>query len=160
MSDHTSSSKSLLLPVLIAFVVPLVVLVAFFVLSALLGSSGSSAPAGTADQELALRIQKVGTVALVAASGEPKTGEEVFKARCSACHATGALASPKFQDAAAWAPRIKLGFEALLTSALKGKNAMPAQGGSDLSDYEIARGVVYMTNAAGAKFDEPKAPAK
>jgi hypothetical protein len=42
---------------------------------------------------------------------------------------------------------------------MKGKNAMPAQGGGDQADLEIARAVVYMANAGGAKFVEPKAPA-
>jgi cytochrome c5 len=36
---------------------------------------------------------------------------------------------------------------------------MGAQGGGDFSDLEIGRAVVYMANKAGAKFDEPKAPA-
>jgi cytochrome c5 len=61
-------------------------------------------------------------------------------------------------DKSAWAPRIKTGYEALLNSALKGKNAMGAQGGGDHNDVEIGRAVVYMTNASGAKFAEPAAP--
>jgi cytochrome c5 len=69
------------------------------------------------------------------------------------------LGAPKFGDAGAWGPRVKTGFEALLNSALKGKNSMPAQSGGAASDYEIARAVVYMANQGGAKFDEPKAPA-
>ena len=44
-------------------------------------------------------------------------------------------------------------------TALKGKGNMPAQGGGDSSDFEIARAVVFMANKGGAKFDEPKAPA-
>jgi len=46
-----------------------------------------------------------------------------------------------------------------VNSALKGKGAMAPQGGGDHSDVEIARAVVHMANAAGAKFEEPKAPA-
>ena len=42
-----------------------------------------------------------------------KTGEQVFAAQCTACHTAGALGAPKFGDAAAWAPRIKTGFDAL-----------------------------------------------
>ena len=57
------------------------------------------------------------------------------------------------------APRIKTGYEALLNSALKGKNAMGAQGGGDYSDLEIGRAVVHLTSAAGGKFKEPEAPA-
>jgi hypothetical protein len=36
---------------------------------------------------------------------------------------------------------------------------MGAQGGGDHSDFEIGRAVVYIANQAGAKFEEPKAPA-
>ena len=76
-------------------------------------------------------------------------------------NAIAALAAirEKFGDAATWAPRIKTGFEALWNSALKGKNAMGAQGGGDFSDVEIGRAVVHMTAAAGGKFAEPAAPA-
>ncbi|KND57748.1 Cytochrome c5 [Candidatus Paraburkholderia schumanniana] len=91
-----------------------------------------------------------------------KTGEEVFKAVCSACHATGTAGAPKFGDASAWAPRISEGYDTLLYNALNGKGAMPARGGTnpdDYSDFEIARAVVYMANDAGAKFAEPAQPA-
>ena len=74
-------------------------------------------------------------------------------------HAVGAAGAPKLGDVAAWAPRIKTGFDALWTSALKGKNAMGAQGGGDFEDLEIGRAVVYMANQAGGKLPEPAAPA-
>ena len=35
---------------------------------------------------------------------------------------------------------------------------MAAQGGGDFDDTEIARGVAYMANAAGGKFEEPNRP--
>jgi hypothetical protein len=76
-----------------------------------------------------------------------------------AVFSAGAAGAPKFQDAAAWAARNATGYDALLNSALKGKNAMGPQGGGDFSDVEIGRAVVYMANAGGAKFEEPKAPA-
>lgn len=88
-----------------------------------------------------------------------RAGAEVYAAQCSACHAVGAAGAPKFGDSGAWAARIKTGYEALLTSALKGKGAMAAQGGGDYEDAEIGRAVVHMTNAAGGKFDEPKSAA-
>ncbi len=87
-----------------------------------------------------------------------RSGEDVFKAQCSACHGTGAAGAPKFGDAGAWGARIGKGYDALLTSALKGKGAMGPQGGGDFEDFEIGRGVVYMANAAGGKFTEPKKP--
>ena len=42
---------------------------------------------------------------------------------------------------------------------LKGKGAMPPQGGGQFSEYEIGRAVVYIANQGGGKLDEPKAPA-
>ena len=87
-----------------------------------------------------------------------KGGEEVYKAQCAACHAIGAAGSPKLADAAAWGARIATGLDTLINSALKGKNAMGAQGGGDFSDYEISRAVVYLANSGGAKFEEPKKP--
>jgi cytochrome c5 len=88
-----------------------------------------------------------------------KTGAEVYNLQCVACHASGAAGAPKFGDAAAWAPRIKTGYDALLNSVLKGKGAMAAQAGGDHDEVELARAMVHMLNAAGGKFDEPKAPA-
>lgn len=111
------------------------------------------------EEAIAARIQKIGMVSMGTATREPKTGEEVFKTLCTSCHTTGMVGAPKFADAAAWEPRIKTGFDALLNSALKGKNNMTPQGGGAFSDYEVARAVVYMANAAGASFAEPAAPA-
>lgn len=91
-----------------------------------------------------------------------KTGEQVYQAVCSACHATGSAGSPKFGNSGDWAPRIAQGLDALLHTALTGKGAMPPRGGTspdDYSDYEIARAVVYMADHAGANFPEPAAPA-
>ena len=65
--------------------------------------------------------------------------------------------APKARAHAAWAPRLNTGAHALYASALKGKGAMAPQGGGDHSDVEIARAVVYMANAGGANFAEPKA---
>ncbi|MCX7225991.1 MAG: c-type cytochrome, partial [Burkholderiales bacterium] len=109
------------------------------------------------EKAIAERIQKIGAVEIRDANRQLKTGEEVFKAQCSACHMSGAAGAPKFGDAAAWAPRVKTGYESLLTSAVKGKGAMGAQGGGDLETLEIGRAVVYLANGSGGKFDEPKA---
>jgi cytochrome c5 len=46
------------------------------------------------------RIQKVGAVEIRDANRELKSGEEVFKAQCTACHTSGAAGAPKFGDAA------------------------------------------------------------
>jgi len=125
------------------------------------GDRGGAGTEALGAEQVAARIMPVGSVKIKAAGGGVlKTGEQVFQAQCSACHGAGLAGSPKFGDAAAWAPRIKTGYEALLNSALKGKGAMGAQGGGDLSDLEVGRGVVYMANHAGAKFDDPMPPAE
>jgi len=102
------------------------------------------------------RIQSVG-VSMAIDPSKPHvdmTGEQVYTEICSSCHGSGALGSPKFKDAGAWGKRNAQGYDTLMTHALKGFNKMPARGGEpDLTDLEIARGVVYMTNAAGANFE-------
>ena len=152
--------KQLILAVVYAFVVPIIVIVllVMYVTSEHRPAAGSEA---LAPEAVAQRIQPVGQVQVKDASdlSTLKTGEQVFSAQCATCHTPGLVGAPKFGDAGAWAPRVKTGFDALLHSALAGKGNMGAQGGGDYTDLEIARAVVYMTNKAGAKFDEPKAPA-
>ncbi len=149
--------KQLVIAVVFAFLVPIVaiILLVTFVASEKQPAAGSE---GLTAQAIAERIQPVGQVEVRDASDASalRAGEQVYTAVCSACHATGTLNAPKFGDSAAWSPRIAQGFQTLLNSALKGKGAMPAQGGGDFSDVEIGRAVVYMANHAGAKFEEPK----
>jgi cytochrome c5 len=158
--DHTGpvkTPKQLLLTVFFSFVAPIFVIIGLV----LYVTSDKKPEAGAVNMEkvIAERIQKVGTVEIRDANRELKSGEEVFKAQCSACHTAGLAGAPKIGDLAAWAPRIKTGYAALLNSAVKGKNAMGPQGGGDFETLEIARAVVYMANAAGAKFEAPKAAA-
>ena len=170
--DHSGpikTPKQLLQAVFISFVLPIFIIIGlvFFVVSGFkpagTNDAASMALSGISDQSrekaLTERLRKVGVVEVRDANREMKTGEQVFKAQCTACHTAGAAGAPKFGDAAAWGPRIKTGYESLLNSALKGKGAMGAQSGGDFEDYEIARAVVYMTNAGGAKFGEPEQPA-
>jgi cytochrome c5 len=152
--------KQLIATVVASFLVPIVVII-LLVNYVDFGTRTAAGSNGLEAEAVARRIQRVGAIELRDASGPAvlRTGEQVFAGQCSACHATGAAGSPKFGDAAAWGPRIKTGFDALWNSALKGKNAMPPQGGGEFSDFEIGRGVVYMANHGGANFEEPKAPA-
>lgn len=148
--------RQLMWAAIAAFVVPVFIIIGlvFFVAS----DKKPAAGATNLEKAVAERVQKVGTVEVRSGNRELKSGEQVFKAQCAACHETGAAGAPKFGDKAAWAARIKSGFDALVTSALKGKGAMSPQGGGDHSDLEIARAVAYLANAGGANFSEPKAP--
>ena len=151
------SAKQLVWASIASFVVPVFIIIG---LVNYVTSANKEAPGSTdADKAVAMRIQKIGAVEVRDANRPLKSGEEVYSAQCSACHATGAAGAPKFGDAAAWGPRIKQGLDGLTNSALKGKGAMGAQGGGDFSDIEISRAAAYMANKGGAKFEEPKAPA-
>ena len=98
-------------------------------------------------------VASVEVAAAGAGAGAEKSGEEVYKAVCSMCHAAGLMNAPKFGDKAQWEARIKQGQDTLVTNAVKGIRAMPAKGGNpSLSDAEVAGAVKYMANAAGAKF--------
>lgn len=124
-------------------------------------TSGPKPNAGEVNRELATaeRIHRIGSVELRDANRPLATGEAVYQAQCTACHAAGLVGAPKSGDAAAWGPRLTKGYDTLLTHALKGFGAMGAQGGGAYSDIEIGRAVVYMANNAGGKFPVPEAPA-
>jgi cytochrome c5 len=80
------------------------------------------------------------------------SGEEVYKNRCSLCHAGGAGGAPKFKNREDWEPRAARGKLALYDIALHGKpnTAMMARGGfRELSDHEVMSAVDYMVAQAG-----------
>ena len=178
MSDSTQEEahtgpiktpKQLLLAVFFSFVVPVFAIIGLvsYVVSDAKPAGSARADAyvlgGVSEQGVnkgvTERLRKVGSVEIRDANRPLKSGEEVFKAQCTACHTAGVAGAPKLGDAGAWAARIRTGFEALVNSALKGKGAMGPQGGGDFDDVEIARAVAYMANAGGAKFAEPQRPA-
>jgi cytochrome c5 len=164
--DHQSFIKTptqLVYVMVLAFVVPVIALI--MLAQFVLGSAKSVTDTGMSDAEVRARITPVASVALdLAGAGGgakvEKSGEEVYKQVCSACHATGAAGAHKFGDKAAWAPHLKEGLDALAKNAINGIRGMPARGGNpDFTDLEVTRAVVYMANAAGANFKEPAAPA-
>jgi len=152
--------KQLVAAVVASFVVPIVVII-LLVNYVDFGTKPAAGTDALAAEAVAQRIQRVGTVEIRDASAPAvlRTGEQVYQLACTACHAAGVAGAPKTGDAAAWAPRIATGYEALLNSALKGKGAMGAQGGGEYSDLEIGRAVVYLTNKSGGNLPEPAAPA-
>ena len=122
-----------------------------------------SAPAPQQDEKTVLeRIRPVAHIEFSAAepaSGDSasagKSGAEVVKTLCSACHEAGVAGAPKIGDKAAWAPRLQQGLDGLVKSATAGKGGMPPKGGGDLSTTELARAIVFMANKSGANFKEP-----
>jgi cytochrome c5 len=77
-------------------------------------------------------------------------GEAVYGKACIVCHSTGVAGAPKVGDKAAWEPRLAQGMDTLMSTALKGKGAMPPKGGhASLSDAEIKAAIEYMLEKSG-----------
>ena len=164
-SEHESpikTPKQLITVVALAFLVPILLIVLLSQFVANIRSVDMESAAMSPDA-VAKRLKPLGDLTFADAGGDaakaPKSGEEVYKSVCTACHSSGAAGAPKLGDKSDWAPRLKTGQKTLLNSALKGKGAMPPRGGADSSDLEVERAVVYMANQAGAKFKEPAAAA-
>jgi cytochrome c5 len=167
MSQHQHVSpiktpRQLMTVVVLALLVPVILII--LLAGYFAGRHGGGAGADVMTPEaIAERLRPVGTLAFASAPAGPRTlqsGEAVYKLACSACHSAGAAGAPKTGDTAAWAPRIKQGYETLVKHAVEGYKSMPAKGGNaDLDNLEVARAVVHMANLSGAKFKEPEAPA-
>ncbi|WP_454711483.1 c-type cytochrome [Cupriavidus nantongensis] len=163
--EHESpikTPKQLIAVVIAAFLVPIIVIT--LLVNFVGHGSTESAGATTTAEAVNDRIKPVASLEIKDPNAPRvfKTGEQVYKEICAACHATGAAGAPKYGTAADWTARIGQGFEGLMKSVLNGKGAMPPRAGStpdDYTDYELARAVVYMADAGGAKFPEPAAPA-
>lgn len=161
--EHQSpikTPKQLIITVVLSFVLPIIIII----LLVKLVTAGDQVGAGSdilGPEATQKRIAPVAKLDLIDASGPKvfKTGEQVYTAVCAGCHVAGAAGAPKFADATAWSAPIATGLQSMIASVIKGKGAMPAKGGNPaLDDFEIARAVVYMANAAGGKFAEPAEP--
>jgi len=161
--EHQSiikTPKQLIITIVLSLLLPVIIII----LLVKLVTTGDQVGAGSdilGPEATQKRIAPVAKLDLVDASGPKvfKTGEQVYTAVCAGCHVAGAAGAPKFADAAAWSVPIATGLQSMIASVIKGKGAMPAKGGNPaLDDFEIARAVVYMTNAAGGKFAEPAEP--
>ena len=112
-------------------------------------------------RRIARGLAGVVLVAAAASGADPalasgRDGRAVYEAVCAACHANGVLKAPKLGDTAAWRPLIAEGQRSLVRTAIKGIRQMPPKGGDpSLSAVEVERAVVYMANAAGARFKDP-----
>lgn len=163
--EHESpikTPKQLIAVVIAAFLVPIIVII--LLVNFVGHGSTESAGAATTAEAVNNRIKPVASLEIKDPNAPRvyKTGEQVYKEICAACHATGAAGAPKYGNAGDWAARIGQGFDGLVKSVMHGKGAMAARAGTtpdDYSDYELARAVVYMADAGGAKFPEPAAPA-
>ena len=107
---------------------------------------------GKSDETLAAAAPAAPATAPAAEPGAAagQGGEAVYTKACIACHSTGVAGAPKVGDKAAWEPRLAQGMDTLVSTALKGKGAMPPKGGhASLSDAEIKAAIAYMLEKSG-----------
>jgi cytochrome c5 len=162
--DHSHESfiktpQQLIVVILLAFLVPIIGII---MLVQLVTSRPGADPQAMTPEAVSARLQPVARLEIGSGGGAAgaRSAADVVKNTCSACHATGAANAPKLGDAAAWAPRIKQGINALVQSVIKGKGAMPPKAGDpSLTETEIHNAVVLIANQAGAKFKEKPAAA-
>ena len=108
-------------------------------------------------EDIAMRIKPVITIDSILASsagsgsGEmaQKSPQQLYEGACLACHASGVAGAPKVGDGAAWQARLGDGIDALLTSAIKGKGAMPPKGGSTYTDDQLRLVIEYILAESG-----------
>jgi cytochrome c5 len=176
VEEHASPIKTprqLLIVVLLAFAVPITLIVMLVQLVTSGGDLSRDNPA-LSEEAVAKRLKPVGEVVVdpsqpapadaaatvpattaaasapaakpaAAAKGDAGKGKSVYDATCMVCHGAGVAGAPKTGDKAAWAPRMKAGMSALYASSIKGKNAMPPKGGNlALADADVNAAVDYM----------------
>ena len=158
-SSFIKTPQQLIVVVLASFLVPIIGII---LLVQLVLTKPVADPNALTPESVAARLQPVGRVEIGAPAAAPgaRSGEEIVKSVCAACHQAGVANAPKIGDKAAWAPRLKEGLNGLLANATKGKGAMPPKGGAaDLTDTELARAIVFMANQSGGALKEPPAAA-
>ena len=98
----------------------------------------------------ALAAATLGWLAGGALAADDGGGKAIYDSGCIGCHGTGILGAPKLGDAAAWAPRVAGGLQAVVNSARAGKGSMPPKGGNmALTDPQLANVVTYMVAQSG-----------
>jgi cytochrome c5 len=107
-------------------------------------------------EDIAMRLKPVVTLDNILASASSGSGEmaqkspeQLYQGACLACHASGVAGAPKTGDNAAWQARFGIGLDALVTSAINGKGAMPPKGGSTYTDEQLRSVVEYILSESG-----------
>jgi len=115
----------------------------------------SDTPSAVSPQTAVLEVAETATVdpasrpavslSTSPASADPAAGQQVYRQTCAFCHDKGIAGAPRVDDSMAWGLRMAQGVDALYTSAIHGKGAMPARGGNPaLTEADIEAAVDYM----------------
>jgi len=107
--------------------------------------------------KLALTSAMIGAACMNSAGAQAlKSGEQVYKEVCAACHTAGVANAPKLGDRKVWEPLISEGQAVLTAHGWVGVRGMPAKGGkADLPLEEFARATAFMARAARGNWQDP-----
>jgi cytochrome c5 len=158
-SSFIKTPQQLIIVILASFLVPII---GILLLVQLVISKPGADPNALKAEAVAARLQPVGKVEVSAPAAPPgqRTGDEIVKNVCAACHEAGIAKAPKIGDKAHWGQLAKAGLPSMLETAKKGKGAMPPKGGADITDAELARAIVFMANQSGQNLKAPAAAKK
>lgn len=97
---------------------------------------------------------RVNTGNLVSDVVKAKAPQDVYAALCASCHDTGLNDAPLTGDNAVWATRFQeRGLDGLHSSAIHGRNLMPAKGGDPrLTDEEVIHTVDFILSKSGIEI--------
>ena len=85
-----------------------------------------------------------------------KSGEQVYKEVCLACHGSGVANAPKAGEPGGWTALFAEGQAVVTAHGWVGVRGMPAKGGRpDLSLEEFARATAWMARSAGGDWQDP-----
>ncbi len=85
-----------------------------------------------------------------------KSGEQVYKEVCLACHGAGVANAPRAGEPGGWAKLLEEGQAVVTAHGWVGVRGMPAKGGRpDLSLEEFARATAWMARSAGGDWQDP-----
>ena len=85
-----------------------------------------------------------------------KSGEQVYKEVCQACHGAGVANAPKAGEPGGWTALFAEGQAVVTAHGWVGVRGMPAKGGRpDLSLEEFARATAWMARSAGGDWQDP-----
>lgn len=125
---------------------------AFLLLSSFFSCAGSN----EVERQIEQRIQPVGkvhvqeeletTVKKIRPVHKEEPGKKIYERFCGVCHRDGLVGAPKIHDQQAWSSRLSgRTLNELVTSALKGLNAMPAKGTCfACTEEDIKSAIEYM----------------
>ena len=133
-----------------------------------LGVASAALAQSVRDQQIAERLQPVGSVCLAGeacatggsapaaggavaqAAGAEFSAQGTYEQYCAMCHNTGMAGAPRREDADHWAARVEeIGLSAVVNNAINGINAMPPRGMcATCTDEQIGEVVQYLSGAS------------